>query len=562
MPVSARRDAVIGITVDPNKMDSGIDGARRKMSGLRKEVEDGERAAAREAAKAGRQKKRDREADDRREGQFVKGMVRQAGARVMDLGIDTFKSAVDEAQQLDKAMTEIRVSGEMSAADLVKFRDELLRVSDAVGVNAVDLADGAQNLIGFTGHADRAKDSLELLARTMKATGSSKEDVAGLLAAFDTNFHFDAKQSAEMMDVIAKQAHLGGVEMKGFAGAMTPVLAKYAAMTTGGSSVKGLTHIAAIGETLTYMTHDAMKSADALFEINQAMTKGHNVKEFRAIGLEPYGKDGKVKDMLQFLHELKSKNLKGEQLANLFPEGRAREAVGYLQEQLDVVDKIVAESANSNQIQIDGLVRSEGAAAKYETAMVRLKNQINITFSPEVLAEFADAAAAAMDRIGKSMDWWRTGSKGFRSDDEQVNERLVQMKDVSPEQNEARAALLERQAKGTKFTSEMAHHMDEDSWFGKIMQFSPAGQLPKVAHYYTNDRLLQEAAGQRQQAAYKRANPASDAGPGGALGGGLAAGATLAKQIGDAVAAALSKSPVVVKPDSNAMAAATKQRPQ
>lgn len=400
MAVSASRKAKVELVAESKGMDAGLKDAARKLRLFEREQIKAAKTVAREQARADKEAARERQ---RSMGAIGGGMKAVGFGVAAAAGFDVaagFGGMVKDVFDLDKQMTRLRITGEQSAAQIAAFKAEVMRSSDATGVSANELAGGAIALVNFTGNADAARQSLELMGKTMKATDASAADVAGIFAMFDKNIHLPADQWGKAMDVLVKQGHIGGIEMKDLAGSFARAGAAGAMLFEGGASVEGLSRVSAMAQVLNNMTHDAATTTTYLNDMFQDFKKPTTVKRMREHGIEPFDlKTGMLKQPLQILDEIAKKKLSIEQMGGIFRDIRGEGTIEFLEHNLALVHQIDDASQDSNQTQIDFALEQESSSGKMEAAWNRLKNAISGAMTTERVAAFADAMKDLADKI-------------------------------------------------------------------------------------------------------------------------------------------------------------------
>ena len=410
MAVSANRKAGIELGVGTRNMDPGIREARRKLRAFERE----QAAAAKARERADARQKKEWAGRTGGAGSSLVGAAKGVGFGLATMaGLDLAGGLVGMASGLvdtERQLTRLQVTGEMSSAQLVQFRAEMLRVSEATGVSTSELLAGASAYVGFTGNTEAASKSLELFARVAKATNAPMTAIAGVAATLDKNMHLDPSEWGAAFDILIKQGHMGGVELDGMADSFAKVGAMYASVFEGGASTKGLREVSAMGQVLQNLTHDSQTTATYLTDFFGDIT--HNAKAIRALGIEPFRVDPKtkkkvLKDGLDLLHAFaNSKAAKDpELLQKLFPEKRGRMALDYLMANVGEVDRINTASTDSNQTAKDYAIYQESAAGRIEVAMNRVKVAITAAFTPERAAAFASMLETVGNDIAKIIGW-------------------------------------------------------------------------------------------------------------------------------------------------------------
>lgn len=416
MSVSATRAARIQITADASKMGPGIADAKRQLRTFQREQARGSKQQEREA-------KQSAKAQEKAKSRVMSGANSLAGTLAggvgMALGADAIgglQGAVSAALDFDRAMTRLQINGEATTAQTDEFRTAILATSRATGVSVDEIQKGEGAYLRFTGNVKYARASLDLLAKTTRATGASAEDIGGIFATFDKNLNLDPSQWSEAMDILVKQAHVGGVELVDLAKDFAPVVSMFATGFSGGNSLNGLSEVSAMAQTLQNFTHDAALTNTYLKDMFQDI--GKNADKFRDLKIEPFTVDPKtkkkvLKDGFDLLDQLsKTAAAKDpEILKKLFPEIRSNETAKYLLENLDAVHQIASESLNSNQVAKDFDVIMSSASGKIDTAWNSIKVSIAEALTPERAQAFADIIKGAAEEFGDGIHMFGGPSK-------------------------------------------------------------------------------------------------------------------------------------------------------
>lgn len=381
---SGSRTAKVVLKVDPASMTSGLSDARRTL-----------RSFARDTSKLLTSSLSFKGFAD-----IGKGALRSLGGSAMGGITGMLSDVASGVLDFEKSLTRLQISGEMSSKEVAEFRSAVDSASTATGLSKNKLLEGASAYVAFTGNAKYATQSMELFAETAQATGAEVGDVAGIFASLDKNLHMDPSQWRGAMDILVKQAHLGGVEMKDLATHFAPVLAMYSQFGKG-TSAEGLGHVSAMAQVLQNQTHDTAETMHRLNEMFIAINQ--NAPKLRKMHIEPFSVDSKgnksMKDPLELLDAIAKSPLAKdpELMRKIFPEQRGRAAVDYLTDQLKLVHEIDDASKDSNQVAKDFNIYHESSAGRIESTWNRVKQRISEAASPERIDKLVGGFEKAAD---------------------------------------------------------------------------------------------------------------------------------------------------------------------
>jgi TP901 family phage tail tape measure protein len=412
MPISGSRNARIAITADARGVETGVRDAKRQLNTLARDQE--KRRNADESAM---------KRSESRGKSLMKGLA-AGGIALAGLGISNL---ADDLLTYETGLMRLQIAGEMTNEQLATFRDRIKAVSSATGASRDDVLGVATAFVRQTGDMKGANEQLELMTKTMQATGASADSVAGVLSMFEKNLHLDPKDWQRGMDAIIKAGHMGGVEMADMAKAFTEPASEYAAKFAGGDTLKGMTEALAIFQKLNDLTHDPAVAGDRMKEALSALG-GKDAKHLAGVlGINPFTIDPKtgkevVKDGIELLHDIHDKLAKDpahkqELMLKLFPDMRARDAISFLEENLDSVDDLSKSIANSNQLTTDYMKYQASDAAKIAAAKEQIKNTAEDALMKGYNAVQGVGKGAAMMIGGESEDDRITKLRAKRMDE-------------------------------------------------------------------------------------------------------------------------------------------------
>lgn len=371
--------AMIAIGADAKGLDKGLNDAKKRLKGFSKSTSKilGKGAGV---AKGGL-------------GMLGTGLGIQAAGGLMAMGADIMN--------VEKQLARFQIAGEVSSATMSDFRDELKNVSNATGVSRNELVKGAQAYVALTGDAAGAIEATRLFGEVAAGTGASMEDVSATAAALRQNLKIDPKDFRKAFDVLVKQGKIGAIEIKDLATKMANIAPQFSSFA-GSRNVEGMSELGA----MLQVAKQGFGSADeAATGFNGMMTQlNRNQKKLKKLGIKVVDpKTGKFKNLLQIVREIgenKAIQKPGAMLEALGEEKAVR-AMSVLIENLKEVDRIKRESLNSDQVAKDNLAFQASTAGKLQRAMETAKNVIAEAFTPDRIERFAAAVVKLGDAFAK-----------------------------------------------------------------------------------------------------------------------------------------------------------------
>jgi hypothetical protein len=175
------------------------------------------------------------------------GAIGRTGAALLGVGgAGLAASAVAGATRLDEQTRRLVISGrqggEKSKIDPNDLRKQFEHTGIETGMNAEDIAAGAQAFVTLTGNIDGAIKNHKIFAQVAQATGAAVEDVAQAAAAMSTNMDITAVDDMKTaLATMVLQGKKGAFELRDMAVTFPKIAA--AASSFGIKGVGGLTQL-------------------------------------------------------------------------------------------------------------------------------------------------------------------------------------------------------------------------------------------------------------------------------------------------------------------------------
>jgi hypothetical protein len=185
---------------------------------------------------------------------------------------------------------------------------DILAAARGVGIHAgmsqEDVLGGLQKFVGKTGRLDEGLKLMKDLAELARATGSSFEDVAD--AAGDVSNAFGGNNPDGVLSVargLAEQGKIGAVEYRNLASQMAKLAA--AAGQVGGDAAQNMLIMGMLaqGARAGGGAASATQAATSSMAMINTLKTPARVKQFRAHGIEVFGKDKMIRDPRQIILE-------------------------------------------------------------------------------------------------------------------------------------------------------------------------------------------------------------------------------------------------------------------
>lgn len=401
MATDSRRAAKIEIGLDHTDLDRDIASARRKMRTWGRDMK---------RNKFGGSDGNTRAAPKAKRGMGVRGAVLGGVAALGVVGFlaDSAQGALDLQRQLDR----LQVSGEMSAGSIASFRDELRRVSRDTGVGESELAGAAQQMITITGNADMARQSMQLMADVMKATGSNGEGVAAVMSSLSDNLKVDPKDFRAAFDMILYQAHAGSIEVED----LTRHIGELAGIYQSFQGGSGLSGNAEVGALFQAIRKGGLGNADKAKTAMEALLNelGQSQKKLKKYGIKVFAKDenGNVykRNAIDILDEIYKHDKLGadERLRNqVLTNTEAQKGYNaYAQQRAVLYDLLDTEKARG-QTAKDAAAFQATTTGKIEKSMNALKLGMADLFTPERIKGFVDGLTGLLEVASGIADVFR-----------------------------------------------------------------------------------------------------------------------------------------------------------
>lgn len=468
MPVSARREAAIGITVDPSKMDAGVEGARRKMRGLRKEVEDAEDGGPR------RKKKKEKSFGEQAGsgGMIVAGALQRLGARATDGVIGMLEDSASSVFDVEKALVRLQITGNMSAGQLGAFRDQLTRVSNDTGLAKQAILDGTAAYIDLTGDVAGATKGMAQFARIAQASDTSMADVTSAAASMRDAMHISPDEYEAVFSGLINQGKQGAVTLKNMAGEFPSLLTRYARFGVTGKDAA--LEVGALFQVARKGFGTAEEASTGLAGmLDGIIGRAHKFEE-AGVKVFDVGKDGTktLRPVSKILEEIgKSRLAKDpELLKKAFGRVEGLQAYDMYRTHLDMLKEMEAAGQDFGTVQRDINTYSQSSAGRIEVAWNAVKNKFAEVFNPAVVETFANALesvgtvlGAIGSKLGDLFAKWQEIREATGDPHEAATDEAATFNSKSSKETLYAAQQAAARADSMQGASTMAHFVADDS---------------------------------------------------------------------------------------------------
>ena len=310
----------------------------------------------------------------KRIGSLTKKLVGLAAAYV---GIGTAINGIKSAFKLDESLKRLEIASGGAIGSTEAFKDRVLEASNATGIAASELLEGASAFVAFTGDGKTAKESLGAFAKIAQASGSSVSDITSAAGALNQNLGITGGQMEKAFSILIKGGKAGAVELNEMASLMAPVTAQFQKFS-GSQGTKGL---AQIGAAFQLVRRGAGSSAQAATQLEAMMRSlGKNASKFKKSGVDVFnvGKDGKktLKSLPEIVKQISNSKLvkDPEALAKAFGRDEGAQALLQIIKNKGEWGKLVKEMEGANDVQEDFKKISESSSVRVSKAWQTIKN--------------------------------------------------------------------------------------------------------------------------------------------------------------------------------------------
>lgn len=270
-----------------------------------------ERQAARERQRLGRE--RDQQRSALGQGILAAGSVAVSGATQLfsraqsTAGVGSLEERVRAAGEFGTALFRFGASADISASDRDALGQRILSTSDRTGIRSGELLAGlesAQSRFGPEVAMDLA-GMLDQLADASVATGSSIEDLTGLLGTVQTAYRLNGEELREFLGSTIEATRAGSIDAKDFAGNFASTLAIYAE-TSGRRSLAGAREAVGLAEVVGSGQFGAAESATRMEGLLRELSQRDVQQRFRRAGVRVADAQGNLLPLEQIAAQVAS----------------------------------------------------------------------------------------------------------------------------------------------------------------------------------------------------------------------------------------------------------------
>lgn len=315
----------------------------------------------------------------------VTGGLKKVGIVATGIGAGLVLAAKD-ALEFDDSLTRLDISSRGAMGSMAKVKGRVLEVSKATGVSKEELVAGSAAFVALTGDGKMASDSMETFAKVTKATGSPIEDVVGAAASLNEQLGIGAKEFERAFSILIAGGKAGKIELKDMANLTASLAAGYKQF--GGS--KGIGGVATLGSAFQIVAKNFGSASEAATGLDALMGSIlQNAKDLKAIGVDPYEKDGKTLRSLEAITEdIGKKDLNATKVLGLLKRKEAVKTYNALHDNRKQWEEIRASTLKANDVQEDYAKYGKSASAQLGKAWNEIKVAIAESFTPEVIGAF------------------------------------------------------------------------------------------------------------------------------------------------------------------------------
>lgn len=393
MAASAKRKAIIELSIDRGKLLPGLADARKKLQGFGGSVAKTTMAGVKGVGSA-----------------LMGGFGIQGAGQITDM--------VGEIMDVEKGLTRLQINGSMTGAELASFRQTLMQTSAASGVARNEILKGAAAYVAFTGDAAGAKQAMGLFAEVANATGASMEDIASTASAMKANLKIDPADFRAAFDILATQGKMGAVEIANLAKELSGVAPQFSKFA-GGTGVSGMAKLGAIAQV---MRKDFGGIEETMTGFRGIMTQvTRYATKLKGVGVNVYGIDPKTKKkykrdfediILDFKKARDAGKIDDTLMQGLLGESRSVNAMNSAIDRYEELQNLKRQSLGSDAIAKDNATYLASTSGKIATAWNSIKNSLAQALTPDRIEQLANALMLAADAftrvvggIDKAIDW-------------------------------------------------------------------------------------------------------------------------------------------------------------
>lgn len=310
-----------------------------------------------------------------------------------------------ETYNLEKGLTRFSISGDATAKQMERMRENLVETAKFTGISKEELLSASAAYVAFTGDSQGAIDNVALFGKVANATGTDLQSIGQMAGSLQKNLHISAADMGKAFGAIHAHGKMGSAEMNELA-SLLPKIAPAMAQFANGGGGAGVSTLSAALQTVrgeTGSTEEAITRLKGLS--NQLVQQAGKLKTFK-INVFEKDRNGvkKLRDFRSIVQDIaNSKLAKDPQLmAKVFGQAEAREGLNALVKNLGLFKDLIAKGdVGESILDADQNKQLDSAAGTMAKAMQEMKASIAEAFTPERIKAFADALMRVANLLSK-----------------------------------------------------------------------------------------------------------------------------------------------------------------
>ena len=145
-----------------------------------------------------------------------------------------FVAGAKDAIEFNKALTRFEIDSQGAAGNIEEFRQRIFKLSRATGVAKEELLAAAAAFTEGTGKGELAGDAMQVVAKSMVASGASASELSKVIVALNQNLGIAPKQFEQGLAVLAQSGKEGAVELRNMASELPSLTAQFQLFGTTG----------------------------------------------------------------------------------------------------------------------------------------------------------------------------------------------------------------------------------------------------------------------------------------------------------------------------------------
>lgn len=316
-------------------------------------------------------------------------------------------SEVQSTIRFEEALTRLKIQAGDAMGSLAAFRQQVMNVSNATGLNREEVLAAQTKYVTLTGDVKTAGAAMALFAKIAKGSGASMDDIASSAAALKQNMGIDPSQFERAFSILVREGKAGSVELRDMS-RLLAMLAPEFAEFAGGKGIEGMADLGAALQVVNKGFNDADMAATALSGLMTAVSK--NAGRLRAAGVEAFTVDAQgvkhLKSIGEIVDAIANSKLAKDQTLLQKALGRHEAYRAYLQLRNNREEwrKLGQENLNAKDVAEDYAKFNESASGRMQRAWTELKNTIAAAFTPERIQAFVQFLGFAIEKAMQLVD--------------------------------------------------------------------------------------------------------------------------------------------------------------